>query len=152
MASTAAAREALVTKPGDEGAPCVLVVENDEDFRDVLVLVLRYEGYAVQAVPSADDALALLSAGVVPCVIVLDLVMPHDGWRFRTEQRRHAEWRRIPVIVGTAYSRRLADMPRELDIAPDHYLLKPFELTRLLDLVAAHCPRPRATPLPPPGG
>jgi CheY-like chemotaxis protein len=129
---------AMATVDEDERA-CVLLVENDDEFRYVLALVLQYDGYAVRAVATCDDALDLLRGGLVPCVIVLDLVMPHDGWRFRDEQRRHAAWSRIPVIVGTAFSQRVTKMPGELAVDPDHYLLKPFELSRLLDLVARHC-------------
>ncbi|MRR37919.1 response regulator, partial [bacterium] len=41
--------------------------------------------------------------GVVPAVILLDLMMPEmDGFEFMTELRKRPEYRRVPVVVITA--------------------------------------------------
>src|SRR5690348_5406718 len=61
----------------------ILVVEDDDDVRDAMVQVLEAEGY--DAIPASDgeDALGRLEAGLAPCLILLDLMMPRmDGWQF----------------------------------------------------------------------
>ena len=56
------------------------------------------------------DALARLNEAR-PDVIILDLMMPEmDGFEFREEMRRNAQWRGIPVVVVTA--RDLTDAER----------------------------------------
>src|SRR5215212_7782580 len=58
----------------------ILVVDDNEEIRDLLVLVLEEEGYAVSAVASGDEALGVARAQR-PDLITLDLSMPGtDGW------------------------------------------------------------------------
>ena len=85
-------------------APCtVFVVEDDVDTRDMMGRFLELEGFTVEVAANGKQALERLNAGVHPCVILLDLMMPvMDGWQFAAELRRHEAWREIPVIVVTA--------------------------------------------------
>src|SRR5436190_20649462 len=53
----------------------ILVVDDDDDVRDVLRDVLEDEGYKVCTAANGRDALDRLKA-LVPCLIVLDLMMP----------------------------------------------------------------------------
>src|SRR5262245_24891409 len=82
------------------GATPVLVVENDADLRDRLRILLHQEGFAVETATDGRDALDQLEAGLRPCVIVMDLMMPvMNGFEFRSEQLKDPTLARIPVIT-----------------------------------------------------
>jgi CheY-like chemotaxis protein len=116
----------------------VLVVEDDELIRDSLVEFLDDQGYQAMGAVDGVDALAKLRAGdPLPCVIVLDLMMPNmDGRSFRQEQLRDPALAGIPIIVLSAYR----DVAKNAaDMAVEHYLAKPLKLPALLELVQKHC-------------
>jgi two-component system, chemotaxis family, chemotaxis protein CheY len=118
----------------------VLIVEDNDDFREVLENVLTHAGYRTVACASAMDGLLALQTGERFCAIVLDLRMPHiSGFQFREEQRRHPALRDIPVIVVTA-TVHPADYHGNLNAAA--YLTKPVNLADMLETVRRHCPLP----------
>ena len=81
----------------------VLVVEDDEELREVLQLVLADEGYTSRAAWNGQVALEMLQADPLPDLIVLDLMMPvMNGWAFRERQLGDARVASVPVIVMTA--------------------------------------------------
>jgi CheY-like chemotaxis protein len=114
-----------------------LVVEDDEDTRDVLTMLLTVLGFEVREAKNGKEALDTLGKWR-PDLIVLDLMMPvMNGWAFRAEQRRDPELRDIPVVVLSA--RAAPFRPEDgLDVA--ELLPKPFELDSFLAAVARHCP------------
>ncbi len=116
----------------------VLVVEDDEDIRTDLTAILRVKGFVVEEAANGKEALARLRAGERPCLIVLDLMMPvMNGWELRAAMRADAELARLPVVVVSGKGRIPPDEERTL--APAAVLVKPFELSELLDLVARDC-------------
>jgi CheY-like chemotaxis protein len=113
----------------------VLVVDDDQDIRDALCELLRDEGYDTVAVGNGQEALAYLSSGKVPCVILLDLMMPvMDGWEFRRRQSSDPELSKIPVIVISA-----AGGARAASIAAEKVLPKPLHLDQVLDVLHQYC-------------
>lgn len=92
--------------PGDSLAGVhVLVVEDDDDARDLVRTILTYCGALVTAVPSAHEALRTL-ARVVPDVLLSDIAMPgQDGyWLIRALRALPAErGGAIPAIAITAH-------------------------------------------------
>jgi CheY-like chemotaxis protein len=118
-------------------APCtVFVVEDDVDTRDMMGRFLELEGFNVEVAANGKQALERLNAGVQPCVILLDLMMPvMDGWQFRSQQVRDAALASIPVIVVSA-----AGKERIGDIQANAYLSKPVDLELLLAQVTHYCP------------
>ncbi|MBU8896125.1 response regulator [Corallococcus sp. M34] len=118
---------------------CVLAVDDDPDILLAFKDVLELEGYGVALARSGDEALALMSRGLRPAVILLDLLMPRmNGWEFRARQLSDAELADIPVVVvtGQGVSAREA-----ASFGVDGYLKKPLELEQLLDEVARHAVR-----------
>ncbi len=80
----------------------VLVVEDDEQMREMIRLTLEKDGWRVILAEHGRRALEQLAAGK-PTAILLDLMMPEmDGFEFMEELRRRAEGRDVPVIVITA--------------------------------------------------
>jgi CheY-like chemotaxis protein len=81
----------------------VLVVEDDNTLREITVLLLEGEGYAVHSACNGREALGLLRGQPLPDLIVLDLWMPGmNGWQFRQQQRADPILASIPVIVVSA--------------------------------------------------
>jgi CheY-like chemotaxis protein len=121
------------------GGGGVLVVEDDEDIRVDLAAILRVKGFTVEEAANGKEALAQLHEGASPCVIVLDLMMPvMNGWELRQAMRQDRALAAIPVIVVSGKG-RIAPEEEEV-LAPAAVLVKPFELSELLALVARFCP------------
>jgi CheY-like chemotaxis protein len=114
--------------------PQVLVIDDDDDARELLAALVARAGYSVATACNGREALALLR-DIRPAVIFLDVVMPDmDGLQFRQEQRRNKDWIKIPTIVMTG----VADEPM-LDVAVEETLRKPVRARQLLEIVARHC-------------
>jgi CheY-like chemotaxis protein len=112
--------------------PTILVVDDHDDLRDSIAVLLEGEGYDVVDAANGRDALKHLSSpgGTHVAAIVLDLAMPvMDGWQFLTERRKHPAFSRIPTIVVTGIS-DAKRRQRELgDIA---VFTKPFHFDELM--------------------
>lgn len=112
----------------------VLVVDDDVDVRSAVAEALLDEGIEVTTAENGRAALATLRSGMLPDVILLDIMMPEmDGWAFRAEQQRDPELDAIPVVVFTAYG-----VPRETaeEVAASAYLKKPVRLDELLQTLS----------------
>jgi len=108
-------------------APNILLIEDDSDLADVIVEVLRTEGYRVAYARDGKAALELLKEQELPDLILLDLMMPNmNGWEFREAQMRDARIAKIPVVVLSATGERA----RPIDAAL--VLRKPVTLETLL--------------------
>jgi CheY-like chemotaxis protein len=95
----------------DDHAP-VLVVEDDEVTRSLLVRVLEQEGWDVREAADGRAALAQVAAER-PRLILLDLMMPvMDGFEFVQELHKQPDGRSIPVVVITAKDITLEDRVR----------------------------------------
>jgi adenylate cyclase len=80
----------------------VLVVEDDAPTREMLQRTLVKENWEVVEAENGRVALEKLS-GLVPALILLDLMMPEmDGFEFMDELRKRPECRQVPVVVITA--------------------------------------------------
>lgn len=120
-----------------DAAQTVLIVDDDEAIRGLLVELLRLAGYSTATAVDGEDALCYLRANPLPAVILLDLMMPRmDGWEFRREQRTDSRLAGIPVIVTSAVSR---DEQVANSIRAVAYLDKPFNSKLLLQLVGLFC-------------
>lgn len=114
------------------GAP-LLVVEDDGDYRTTVCEVLEEEGYRVQGAAHGGEALALMRAGSIPALILLDLLMPvMNGWAFMAELRKDPQLASIPVVViSEAGERVLSSAPVSAG-----YLAKPASRERLVQTIS----------------
>ena len=79
----------------------VLVVDDNEDFRSLLVKVLQDEGYKVQSANNGKVALSTIESNR-PSLILLDLSMPvMDGFEVLRKLKQSEQWHTIPVIILT---------------------------------------------------
>ena len=114
------------------GAVVLLVVEDDTDYSQILCEMLAEAGYKVESAVHGAAALARLSAGTKPALILLDLMMPvMDGWSFMAALKQDSALAAIPVIVTTGGGDRV------LQSAPVSaaYLNKPINRERLLAMI-----------------
>jgi CheY-like chemotaxis protein len=118
----------------------ILIVEDDNVIRESLSEVLADEGYTVVTARHGGEALSLLKAGGLPCVILLDLMMPvMDGWELLEIMQQDATLSTIPVVVVSAS--REKRQPR----GAVRFIRKPINLEILLQEVGLHCPEKAAT-------
>jgi two-component system response regulator MprA len=112
-----------------EGPP-VLVVDDDDSIRSMLIDTLSYEGYRVIGARDGMEALAAMERET-PFVVLLDVLMPMlDGGSFANAVRESGM--QVPIVVMTA-----SDAPgRSREIHADAYVPKPFDLPDLLATVA----------------
>jgi len=115
----------------------ILVVEDDADLRENLCEVLELEGFRAVGVINGEEALRYLRAHALPCLILLDLMMPDmSGGEFRARQREDAQLAHVPVIVVSAME--LDHQQTEVRDAAG-YFMKPVNPRKLFDAVREHC-------------
>ena len=114
--------------------PQVLVVEDSQFFRSLIIPALAAQGYHVTAVGSPVAALAMRGAGRTFDVILSDIEMPEmDGIEFVREIRAQGAWTKLPVIALTSLnSPKAVEQGRQAGF--DDYISK-FDKTVLLDAV-----------------
>jgi CheY-like chemotaxis protein len=117
----------------------ILIVEDDDDLAQSLAEVLAQEGYETTQASNGRDALAQLSSGERPDLILLDMMMPvMNGWEFRQEQRKMQDRSTIPIITITADGDARG---KAASIQAAGHLAKPVTIDRLLDEVERVCAR-----------
>lgn len=115
----------------------VLVVEDNNDVREMIRVLLELEGYTVVTAADGTDAIATLRRGLNPCVIILDLTMPgKDGYQVRQEQLQDSALAAIPVIVCSG-DIEVAAKAKALGAVG--YYHKPIEVDGFLGIVARYC-------------
>jgi PAS domain S-box-containing protein len=116
----------------------VLVVDDQEDARDLVATVLEGSGASVSQASSASAAMAILST-VSISVIVSDVGMPgEDGYAFLKQVRSNvasARTRGLPALALTAYARG-EDRDKALASGFQEHVAKPIDPTKLVDVVA----------------
>lgn len=120
------------------GPRLVLLIDDEDDIRDSVAELLRFEGYEVQTAADGGDALRFLATtALLPCVIVLDLMMPDvDGAAFRARQLADPRLASIPVVIMSA-AEDVRGAAAALGVRD--YLVKPVELTALVERIARYC-------------
>src|SRR6185369_2749586 len=90
----------------------ILVVDDDADERDAIASFLELEGADVLVAGDGEEALNVLRADPLRCLILLDLDMPvMDGWEFRRRQLL-SSIAGIPVVVMSGHPELFLAMRR----------------------------------------
>ena len=116
--------------------PKLLLVEDNENNRDMLSRRLIRKGYEV--VMAADGAEGLVVANAeMPDLILMDMSLPiMNGWEATRALKNSERTRAIPVIALTALA-MTGDREEALGAGCDDYDAKPVELPRLLQKIEA---------------
>lgn len=114
----------------------VLVVDDEEDIRELISYNLLKEGYQVAGVGTGEDALAAVESKT-PDLILLDIMLPGlDGLRVCRKLKDNPAYASIPVIMLTAKGEE-PDIVTGLNMGADDYVTKPFSPKVLLARVQA---------------
>jgi CheY-like chemotaxis protein len=116
----------------------VLIVEDDQEIREILTTILVEAGYAVASAANGLEALTQLRSGVpLPAVILLDLLMPvMDGVEFCARKDADAAIKDIPVVVMSALRKPEVKVPTT---SAQGTLKKPMTLDAVLEAVKRFC-------------
>ena len=110
----------------------VLVAEDDPVIVKLLGFLLDREGYTSSFAADGREALELIKTSPPPCLILLDMMLPHlNGLQLVPAIRNKPEWSDVPIIMLTANSTE-KDIVRALDAGANDYVLKPFNPQELM--------------------
>jgi DNA-binding response OmpR family regulator len=114
----------------------VLVVDDNQDVRELIVHILNADGFHVYAAVDGENALAILNSNPVNLVL-LDVMMPGmSGLDVLREIRTgsNKKIREVPVMMITAMS-STDDVDQALAIGANSYVVKPFRGTTIREKV-----------------
>ncbi len=110
--------------------PRILIVDDEPDNRELMQLVLNWEGFTTLTAASGEEALAIAADERIDLVL-LDLMMPGlDGFEVTTRMKRSLVTRKIPILVLSAMNDH-ATRKRVLDAGALDFVSKPIDRTDL---------------------
>lgn len=117
-----------------EGQGVVLLVEDNELNRDMLVRRLTRAGMALICAGDGETALQKMRDHK-PALVLMDMNLPvKDGWTAVREARADIDISDIPIIALTAHAMD-SDRNTALDAGCDEYATKPIDFPELLDKI-----------------
>ena len=116
--------------------PTILLVEDNEDNRDMLSRRLEMNGYEVVLAVDGEEGVEMASSEA-PDLILMDMSLPlMDGWEATRRIKADEATSSIPVIAFTANAMS-GDREKALAAGCDDYDTKPVEMQRLLGKIEA---------------
>ena len=109
----------------------ILIVEDEQDIRDLLIFNLQKGGFEVESADNGDSALSLIRKNNFD-LILLDLMLPGIGGfdltRILKNDKKTSE---IPILMLTAKGEE-SDIVKGLELGADDYMTKPFSIKVLI--------------------
>jgi len=113
----------------------ILVVEDEDESRQVLMQILELEGFKAVGASNGVEAMDYLHSSELPCLIILDLLMPvMNGRQFRAALLQVADLAKIPVIVVSAL-----DSSAVSDLEVVRAFRKPLDIDALVRIIRENC-------------
>jgi two-component system response regulator RegX3 len=113
--------------------PVILVVDDEQSYRDALAVALEREGFIVETAADGAEAIARFDAAK-PALVLLDVMLPQmSGVDVCREIRTRSQ---VPIIMVTARNSEI-DAVVGLEVGADDYITKPFRLRELVARVRA---------------
>ena len=114
----------------------ILLVEDNEVNRDMLVRRLQRAGHEVTTAGDGEAALEAMRQ-LQPAVVLMDMNLPiKDGWTACREAQQDTSIAGIPIIALTAHAME-EDKHRALEAGCSDYATKPVDFPDLLAMIAA---------------
>ena len=112
--------------------PRVLIVEDDPDL--LVVLRVNLTAMGVEPILAGDGRTAISRIEAErPDAVILDVMLPGiDGWSVLEDL--HAMGNPVPIVVCSA-KKDIQDMERARELGASGYVVKPFDIDRLIDAV-----------------
>jgi CheY-like chemotaxis protein len=112
----------------------VLVVDDEEDIRNLANTILQHAGYSVTLAGNGEEAIRI-ALRTRPDIILMDVVMPgKTGFDTCRILKSNPSTRDIAVVIFSALGREV-DKSMAADAGADGYLIKPFTAEKLLNIV-----------------
>jgi two-component system phosphate regulon response regulator PhoB len=125
----------------------ILIIEDEEDIRELVRYNLERENFAVREADSGEAGLKAV-AQKKPDLILLDLMLPgKDGLQICRELKKNDDVCDIPVVMMTARGEE-SDIITGLELGAEDYIVKPFSPKVLVARVKAVLRRKTAVPAP----
>jgi len=119
-----------------QGIGTLLLVEDNEVNRDMLVRRLQRAGYHILTAGDGETALDVMRHAS-PQVVLMDMNLPiKDGWTASREAQLDPNLQAIPIIALTAHAME-EDKARALQAGCCDYATKPVDFPALLTKIAA---------------
>ena len=134
--------------PARDNRPLVLVVDDEESYRQALASGLTREGFAVEIAGDGHEALRLFHR-VHPDLVLLDVMLPDQSGIEICQQMRALK--PVPIIMVTARDSEV-DVVLGLELGASDYVAKPFRLRELVARMRAVLRRGVAVRRAPRGG
>ena len=125
----------------------ILVVDDEEDIRDILQFNLENAGFVVDSVASAEEAFSII--GPEHALILLDVMMGGMSG-FKMAEKLREENNNVPIIFLTALNAQ-TDLLTGFNSGADDYITKPFSIQEVIARVRAvlrRMPQVEAAPEP----
>ena len=137
------------SQPRAEGPPRILIIEDEESYRDALATGLGREGFEIQLASDGRQGLRLFTDDA-PDIVLLDVMLPELSGIDVCRQMQ-ALLPAIPIIMLTALDTEV-DVVLGLEVGAVDYLTKPYRLRELIARIQAVLRRmqPRTLPMPEP--
>nr|WP_218106297.1 response regulator [Duganella sp. SG902] len=118
----------------EHGKPRVLLIEDNDDGREMMAMMLGGYGYDVQS--AADGLLGLdAAASYQPDLALVDIGLPGiDGYEVARRLRADPATREIKLIALTGYG-LAEDLQRVMDAGFDRHLVKPVDIDQLMEVI-----------------
>jgi two-component system, cell cycle sensor histidine kinase and response regulator CckA len=111
----------------------ILVVEDEEQVRTLIVRLLEKQGYSVSAGENGQAALAVAASNGQPSLLITDMIMPLMGGLALLQELR-ARWPDLPALCMTGYTREeIMDGDKLENVS---FIEKPFAPAAFLEQVA----------------
>lgn len=129
------AAEMIETGRLSTGVETILVVEDEEDLREIAVLYLESLGYQTRTAENGDNALQVLSDGHDIDLLFSDVIMPGEMDGYQLAMTAHERYPELKVLLTSGFTKKRSKLCR----AEDKYLVnlndrildKPYNLTEL---------------------
>lgn len=113
----------------------ILVVEDNDDSRNAMVVMIESFGYIVRAFSNGEDALAELredqEKGRTLDLALLDIMMPGmDGYELLVELKKLEQYKSLPCVMVTAKDAD-SEVIEGYKYGADYYITKPFTAKQL---------------------
>ena len=115
----------------------ILVVDDNEDNRELVVKVLKNKGYEMIEAVDGEDALQKVEIER-PSLILMDLSLPRmDGYEVTRRLKSMDEYKAIPIVALTAHAMK-GDKEKAFHAGCTGYIAKPVDVRELPELIKSY--------------
>lgn len=112
----------------------IVIVDDERNLCDLLSQVLTKAGFKTHAVYNGKEALEKIKE-IIPDLVILDVILPDlTGHQILKILKESDKTKNIPVLMLTQKD-LLKDVEHAMELGATRYLIKPFDIERLLKVV-----------------